>query len=117
MQRPNGEAQNLSYETPAKLNELGIAFAFTSGYEGYVPKVRVVLMEAAVAVANGLSDADALNGLTLGAAKLLGIEKRTGSLAVGKDADLALFDGDPFEYMSHCTATIIDGKVVWEGKR
>ncbi len=117
MQRPYGEAQNVSYETPAKLQKLGISFAFTSGFEGYVPKVRVVLMEAAVAVANGLSDADALNGLTLGAAKLLGIEKRTGSLAVGKDADIALFDGDPFEYTSHCTATVIDGKVLWEGKR
>ncbi|MFN9845743.1 MAG: amidohydrolase family protein [Planctomycetota bacterium] len=37
------------------------------------------------------------------------LDDRVGSLAVGKDADLALFDGDPFEYTTHCVGTVIDG--------
>jgi imidazolonepropionase-like amidohydrolase len=42
---------------------------------------------------------------------------RLGSLEVGKDGDLALYDGDPFEYTTHCIATIIEGAVVFEGAR
>ena len=39
------------------------------------------------------------------------------SVETGKDADLALYDGDPFEYTSHCVGVVIDGKVVSEEKR
>ncbi|KAK0039360.1 amidohydrolase [Biomphalaria pfeifferi] len=44
--------------------------------------------------------------------KILGMDSRIGSIAVGKDGDIALYDGDPFEYVTHCIGTIIDGKVV-----
>jgi len=47
--------------------------------------------------------------LTIGAATLLGVADRIGSLEVGKDADLAWFDGDPFEYTTHCLGVAIDG--------
>ncbi|MCV4626611.1 amidohydrolase family protein, partial [Escherichia coli] len=83
-----------------------------SGYESYVPKTRVVLFEAAMAAANGLSKSDALALITIDAAKILGLDNRIGSIAIGKDADIALYDGDPFEYTSHCIGTIINGKVV-----
>ena len=52
---------------------------------------------------------DALASITLDAARLLGIDQRVGSIEKGKDGDLALFDGDPFEYTTHATATIING--------
>ena len=45
------------------------------------------------------------------------IADRVGSLEVGKDGDLALYDGDPFEYTSHCVAVVIDGQVVSDEKR
>ena len=51
------------------------------------------------------------------AARLLGIANRVGSLEAGKDADLALFDGDPFEYTSHVVKVIINGRVVSEEVR
>ena len=86
--------------------------ALQSGYEGYVPKTRVVLFEAALAAANGMSRSDALATITIDAAKMLGLENRIGSIAVGKDADLAMYDGDPFEYTTHCTGTMINGNVV-----
>jgi imidazolonepropionase-like amidohydrolase len=114
MQRAGGETENLTLENAAKLKKAGILTAIQSGYEGYVPKTRVVLFEAAVAVANGLSFREALASITIDAAKILGIDKQVGSLEVGKDGDLALYDGDPFEYTSHCVGTIINGKIVSE---
>lgn len=109
MARAWGETENMSLTTAAKLREAGIPFALQSGYESYVPKTRVVLFEAAMLLGHGVTFDDALGSITIDAARLLGIDKRTGSIEKGKDGDLALFDGDPFEYTSHATATIIDG--------
>lgn len=117
MARPAGERENLSLETASKLRAAGIPIALQSGYESYVPKTRVVLFEAALAAANGLSMRDALGAITIDAAKILGIDNRVGSIAVGKDADLAMYDGDLFEYTTHCTGTIINGKLVSETAR
>lgn len=117
MKRAVGDAENLSFETAAKLADAGIPIALQSGYESYVPKTRVVLFEAGVAAANGLGFERALASITIEAAKILGIDKRVGSLAVGKDADLALYDGDPFEYTSHCVGVVIDGKIVSTKRR
>jgi imidazolonepropionase-like amidohydrolase len=112
MQRAYGEQENLSFETAAKLVAAGIPVALQSGYEAYVPKTRVVLFEAAVAAANGLKFDQALRTITIDAAKILGIENRVGSLEVGKDGDVALYDGDPFEYTSHCVGCVIQGQIV-----
>ncbi len=117
MTRAFGEHENLSVETASKLVAAGIPVALQSGYEAYVPKTRVVLFEAAMAAANGLKFDQALRTITLDAAKILGIADRVGSLEVGKDGDLALYDGDPFEYTSHCTGCVIQGKVVSETVR
>lgn len=113
MIRPFGEAKNASYETAAKLHEAGIPFSFQSGYESYVPKTRIARYEAAIAAANGLGMEKALFATTLGAAQILGVDGRVGSLERGKDADLVLFDGDPFEYLTNVEVVIIDGSVVY----
>jgi imidazolonepropionase-like amidohydrolase len=109
MARTTGELSNGTFRLAAILREAGIPFAFQSGFEGYVPKTRVVTFEAAQAVAHGLSTEDALAALTINAARLLGIVDRVGSIEVGKDADLALFDGDPFEWTTHCLGAVVDG--------
>jgi imidazolonepropionase-like amidohydrolase len=114
MVRPRGETVNATLETAARLHEAGIPFAFQSGFESYVPKTRVVLFEAAMAVANGLPRTVALEALTIQAARILGIADRVGSLEPGKDADLVLFDGDPFEYTTHVCGVIIEGEPVHE---
>ena len=54
MYRASGLRRNLSMETPTRLQQAGLPIAFTGGFEDYVPKVRVVLFEAAIAHANGL---------------------------------------------------------------
>ena len=109
MARTVGELANGTMELPKLLLDAKVPFALQSGYESYVPKTRVVLLEAGVAVGHGLPADAALRALTIDAARLLGVDGRVGSLLAGKDADLALFDGDPFEYTTHCTGTIVDG--------
>ena len=117
MGRAAGETENMSMTTAARLREAGIPFALESGFESYVPKTRVVLFEAAIAAAYGLGFEDALRSVTLSAAEILGIDDRVGSIAVGKDGDLALYDGDPFEYTSHCIGVVIEGQLVSEEAR
>ncbi|MGA7409897.1 MAG: amidohydrolase family protein [Bryobacteraceae bacterium] len=117
MKRAGGETENLSFEDAAKLQAAGIPFALQSGYEAYVPKTRVILFEAAIAAANGLTFDQALASVTINAAKLIGVADRLGSLEAGKDGDLALYDGDPFEYTSHCVGAVINGKAVSSQKR
>ena len=112
-----GETENLSFETAATLKKAGIPIALQSGYEGYVPKTRVALFEAALAAANGLSFDEALATITIDAARIIGAADRVGSLAAGKDGDVAIFDGDPFEYTTHCTGVVIDGVVMSDEPR
>lgn len=51
--------------------------------------------------------------ITINAAKILGVEDRVGSIEVGKDADLVIIQGHPFDYLSTVMYTIIDGEVVY----
>jgi imidazolonepropionase-like amidohydrolase len=114
MVRLGGETGHATLETASKLRQAGITVALQSGFEGYVPKTRVVLFEAAIAAANGLSMEDALRTITIDAARVIGQERRVGSLEAGKDGDVVVFDGDPFEYTSHVCFVVIDGRVVSE---
>ncbi len=110
MRRTGGESEALAFTTPQRLLDAGIPTALQSGYEDYVPRTRVVLFEAAIAARYGLEFERALGLITKDAAALLGIADRVGTLEVGKHGDVALFDGDPFEYTSHCTAVVIEGE-------
>jgi imidazolonepropionase-like amidohydrolase len=114
MVRTGGDTKNASMETASVLKKAGIPVALQSGFEGYVPKTRVVLFEAALAASNGLTFEDALGTITIDAAKIIGVDKRVGSLVAGKDADVVLFDGDPFEYTTHVCVVIINGQIVNE---
>jgi imidazolonepropionase-like amidohydrolase len=112
MYRATGETENLSLETASVLVAAGVPVAIQAGYESYVPKTRIVLFEAAIAAANGLSFEQALATITSASASILGVDDRVGSLAAGKDGDVALYSGDPFEYTTRCVAVIIDGRLL-----
>lgn len=114
MARPGGDAESMSMEDAAKIKAAGIPVALQSGYEGYVPKTRVVLYEAGMAAQTGLSQREALELITIDAARILGLDGRIGSLTVGKDADIALYDGDPLEWTTHCVGTIVNGQLASE---
>lgn len=114
MARSGGDMANMTRESAALLSAAGIPVSIEGGYEAYVPKTRIVLFEAGQAMFHGLSFDEALKTITLNPAKLLGIENRVGSIEKGKDADLVLFDGDPFEYLTKVNMVMIDGEVVSE---
>ena len=51
--------------------------------------------------------------MTINAAKICGIEDRVGSIEPGKDADIAVFNGNPMEVFTQTLLTIIDGQIVY----
>ena len=110
MARAAGELENASFETASKLQAAGIPFAIQGGYEAYAPKSRNVLFEAAVLIPHGLTWEQALASITKSPAQILGLADRIGTIEPGKDADLSLYNGDPFEYTTRCLGTVIDGQ-------
>jgi imidazolonepropionase-like amidohydrolase len=108
------ETYNTSMCNAMVLADKKVPLAIGTGFEGYVPKTRVVRQEAAMAMVNGLGRDRALAAITLDAAKILGIDDTRGSIEAGKVADLVLYDGDPFEHAAHVTHTIQEGRVVYD---
>jgi imidazolonepropionase-like amidohydrolase len=115
MARNGGDMVNMTRESAALLTAAGIPVNIETGYEAYVPKSRVLLHEAAQAMVHGLSYEEAIKSVTINPAKLLGLDNRVGSIAEGKDADLVLYNGDPFEYLTKVCYVLIEGQVVSKG--
>ena len=115
MARNGDDMVNMTRESAALLTSAGIPVSIETGYEPYVPKTRVLLHEAAQAMAHGLPYEEAIKAITLNPARLLGLEKRIGSIETGKDADLVLYNGDPFEYLTKVCYVLIEGVVVSAG--
>src|SRR5258708_23833956 len=65
----------------------------------------------------GLTEDEALSTITINGAKQLGIEKHVGSIEVGKDADIAIFNANPLSVYSSVEQTIIDGEVFFDKKK
>ena len=102
------EVWNRSLTTPGKLARAGVKVCMTAD-NGVLTKYLPVHIGQCMAA--GLPEADAFRSVTILPAQLLGMADRIGSLEVGKDADIAIFDGHPFCNFTHCTHTIIDGAV------
>ena len=104
----NAEQDHYLAKTPVLLASRGVTFAFQNGNESPINGLRD---EAIAAVGLGLDRNQALKALTLNAARILGIENRLGTIEMGKDADLLIFNGDPFEPSSRLTQVIINGRI------
>ncbi len=94
---------------PAALHEAGVEFAITTDHD--VIALWQLPYLASITVREGLDEEIALRSITIYAAKAAGVEERVGSIAVGKDADIVVFDGHPFHYKSKTTAVFIDGRL------
>jgi len=94
--------------TPAKLNAAGVKFAFASEGTG-TPKE--ILRNVAKSIAAGLPADAALRALTLGAAEILGVSDRIGSIEPGKIANLVVTDGDIFADATNVKWIFVDGKM------
>lgn len=96
----------------ALLHEAGASICLKSDSNELV---RHMYQEAAKLVKyGGMSEQEALKAITLNAAKQLGLDSRIGSIEVGKDADLAIFNGHPLNGLSRCEMTLIDGEVYFQ---
>jgi imidazolonepropionase-like amidohydrolase len=109
-ERSKIELKNLSFSAPRVLEEAGIPFAMMTDHP--VIPIQFLPVQAGIAMREGLSEETALRSITRYAAEIVGIQDRVGTLEPGKDADIAVFDGHPFDYRTHCVLTLINGKVV-----
>lgn len=111
--RTKVELRNKSFETPKILIEAGIKTAIIT--DSNVIPIQHINMCAGMAVKAGLSEDEAWKTITIYPAEITGIADRVGSIEVGKDADIAIFKGNPLLDIDYETMmTIIDGKVVYQ---
>lgn len=111
--RSKFELKNLTFETPKVLNEAGVKIAIITDS----PVVPLYYLPLCAGLANkaGLDEMEALKAITINPAEIIGLSHRIGSIEVGKDADIVIFDGNPIKDVDCKTfATIIDGEVVYK---
>jgi imidazolonepropionase-like amidohydrolase len=111
--RSKFELKNMTFETPKVLVEAGIKVAITT--DSPVTPLQYLPLCAGLAHKAGLDEMEALKCITINAAEIVGLSDRIGSIEVGKDADITIFDGNPIKDVNHRTyMTIIDGKIVYK---
>jgi len=104
------ELRNKSWETPVALSKAGCHVCL-------ITDCPVISQEnlpicAGFAIKAGMDSFEALKAITIYAAEHIGIEDRVGSIEVGKDADILICDGNPFELSTKIEKVLIDGKIV-----
>ncbi len=97
------EGTEAAWNRAGVLHKAGVVVAFSG------PQL---LEQARFAVRFGLPPEAALRAITVAPARLLGIENRVGSLAVGRDADVVVLNGDPFEFTTSIQAVVVDGIMI-----
>ena len=105
------ELKNKSFETPKAMNEAGLTMGIIT--DAPVIPLEYLSLCAGLAVNAGLDEQEAWKAITINPAKITGIADRVGSLEVGKDADVAIFRGNPITDLQYKTEyTIINGEIV-----
>lgn len=108
------EVQNMNFKTNQILNEADVLFSITTDHP--VVLIQYLPLCAGLAVKYGLPVEDGLKAITINAARICRVDDRVGSLKKGKDADIAIFSGNPMEVFTKTLYTIIDGKIIYENK-
>lgn len=106
------ETQNSDFKTAGILQKAGVKVAITTDHP--VTRIQDLCICAGLAVREGLEMEEALKAITIHAAQICNVSQRVGSLEVGKDADIAIFNGNPLELLTKVVYTIIDGEIVYE---
>ncbi len=109
------EVQNVAFKTIGELNRAGILAAVTTDHP--VSLIQSLPLCAGMAVKAGLPMEEGLKAITINPAKILGIADRVGSIEAGKDADLAIFTGNPMEVFTKTLYTLIEGEVVYKREK
>ncbi len=109
------EVKNMSFKTAGVLERAGIKTAIMTDHP--VSLIRYLPLFAGLCVKQGLSMEGGLKAITLHAAQICGVANRVGSLEQGKDADIAIFTGNPMEVFTKTLFTIVDGEIVYDSRR
>ena len=108
------EVQNMDFKTNKVIHDADILFSITTDHP--VALVQYLPICAGLAVREGLPMDVALKAITINAAKICGVDDKVGSLIEGKDADIAIFSGNPLETFTKTIYTIIDGQIIYENE-
>ena len=108
------EVANISFKTCGVLHKAGILTAITTDHP--VALIQYLPICAGLSVKAGLDMWEGYRAITINAAKICRVDDRVGSLEVGKDADIAIFDGNPMETFTNTLYTIVDGEIVYDGR-
>lgn len=111
-ERCKPELRNLELKNAACLKSAGVSVALTTDHS--VVPIQYLPLSAGLAVRGGLSHEDAMEAITSQPARIAGLYDRVGSLEPGKDADMALFDGDPLDLQAIPRLVVSSG---WEAVR
>ena len=110
--RTKFELKNKSFDTPGVLSRAGVKVAIMTDHP--VIPVQYLPMCAALSWKSGMEEEEALKAITIYPAEILGLEDRIGSIEVGKDADIVIWEGHPFDLQAKVLYTIIDGRIVFQ---
>ena len=110
--RTKFELKNKTFDTPGALSKAGVKVAIMTDHP--VIPLQHLPMCAALSCKSGMEEEEALRAITIYPAEILGINERVGSLEVGKDADIVIWDMHPFDLQAKVLYTIIDGKVAYK---
>ena len=108
--RSKYELRNMDPKNPGVLAKAGVKVAIQTDE---MSAVRYLAINAALAVREGMPEEEALKAITINAAEIIGVQERVGSLEVGKDADVVIFSGHPFDYRSVAEQVFIEGELVY----
>lgn len=113
--RSKNEVSCSDFKTAGVLSKAGVLVALTTDHP--VTRIQYLPLCAALAAKEGLGEQEALRAITRNAARICRVEDRVGSLRVGKDADIAIFDGNPLEIATTVRFTLINGRVVYQSQK
>lgn len=109
--RSKVEVNQRDLRNPGLLAKAGVKIALTTDHP--VVPINFLIYQAILAVKEGLDRETALRSITINPAEILGLDDRVGSLGVGKDGDIVLWDGDPLEIMSRARTVFVSGREVY----
>lgn len=109
------ELKNLSFKNPGILSKNGIMVALMTDHP--VVPLQYLILCAALSVKEGMDEYEALKAITINPAVILGINDRVGSIEKGKDADIVIMNGHPFDTFSTTEMVIVDGEIAYEASK
>ncbi|HCO73976.1 MAG TPA: amidohydrolase [Clostridium sp.] len=108
--RSKVELKNLTFKTPMILNKAGIKVSIMTDHP--VIPLQYISLCAALAAREGMDEEEALRSITINPARAINADHRVGSIEIGKDADIIIYNGHPFDLRNTVKLVMIDGKVV-----